>query len=826
MTSKWSLLYFCLCLAACSANASKEDGATDLEVAPQDVVAETHADTYRASDLVTETHADSDHASDLVETSIFDSGGEDLLTTPDVEDALQLADAMESADLPVDGPADLVPDIAPDTVPAWECSAAPEVPACDEDGPPVHVTGNALIFGPPWGYVEYVPVTVVELPGVVALTNDYGDFTFENLPPCQEVTFRIEAEGFRTTHTETFTTATEPLDQVAFQVPTLELYDLIATTIGGEPGLETCNLGGTVSVKEMSLDSYLVPHGVEGADVTVCPYPGDGHGPIYFEYITDALILPDIGLEQTSVDGGYIFKGLPAGDYVVQAHKDGVDFRSARIRCEPGLFINAAPPMGLHELEPPSVPITPVPLWAGRYGGPGNDDVGDIAVGEDGTFFLVGFFDGDSLDLGCEPMIREGESDNMFLARFDASGQCQWSKRYTLWQGNQLADDAFSLELALTESDNLVVSGTYKNSNLDFGGGPLGWAGKCCDIWLCPGCPCEDTFVARFSPDGEHQWSIRLGGCDQDRSRALAVDESDNIWLTGQSWSPTVAAGDLNTGGQRGDGSLFVAKLSADGQPLWINKFSGSGAVEAYELVPGPGALMHLAGNLLSGTAKLGPHVLTPSGYPDDCALSAQFCADGVLASFDPLGEVVWAANFGSTAEDHARGLAVDQDGTLYFAGYFSHGDTDIFGWAFENAGWSDLLFGAMASNGVPLWVQSGASEEGDFAVAAAVSEDALYLAGSTGGAVVVDGQALPFDGSPRSAMVYRLTKEGQVAWSLPLSGDSSEWTERIKLDSAGQLWLLGGTKSQSLDLGTGPLPGGPEVTKDFFVLRLGETGG
>ena len=322
MTGKWRLLYVCICCMACSNADSKADAPADPEV------------THR--ELATETIADVSHPSELVEVSLADSAA-DLPTAHDMFDALESSDAFQ-------------PDVTPDTVPAWECTELPESPACDADGPPVEVTGNAVIFGPPWGYVEYVPVTIVELPGVSASTDDYGAFTFASLPPCQDVTFRIEADGFRTTYTETFTTGIEPLDQVAFQVPTQELYDLIATTIGGEPGPETCNLGGTVSVSEMSLSNYLVPHGVEGADVTVCPYPGDGNGPIYFEYITDALILPDIALEQTSVDGGYIFRGLPAGDYVVQAHKDGVDFRSARIRCEPGRFINAAPPMGLHEL--------------------------------------------------------------------------------------------------------------------------------------------------------------------------------------------------------------------------------------------------------------------------------------------------------------------------------------------------------------------------------------------------------------------------------------------------------------------------------------------
>ena len=63
------------------------------------------------------------------------------------------------------------------------------------------------------------------------------------------------------------------ITEVAFQVPTLEMRDLLAKVLDVTISPEACQIASTVSVKEMSLEHYLVPHGVPGATVTLCPNP-------------------------------------------------------------------------------------------------------------------------------------------------------------------------------------------------------------------------------------------------------------------------------------------------------------------------------------------------------------------------------------------------------------------------------------------------------------------------------------------------------------------------------------------------------------------------
>ncbi len=252
-----------------------------------------------------------------------------------------VADVME-----LEGAA--LPDAAPEAVgdgAAWDCPAMEPLPECDLSAP-VSVSGAAYVFGPPWGTISNATVVILEMPERTTVTDDQGRFTFTDLPPCSDATFELSATGFQTTRTETFRLLGD-IVEVAFQVPTVDLVHLLEGLLGTESSPDRCHVATTVSVKEMSLEHYLVPHGVPGATVTLCPHAGL---PVYFAYVSDEMILPDTTLLETSVDGGAVFPNVPPGDYVLRAHKEGTSFPEVRVRCEPGAFVNASPPKGLHEL--------------------------------------------------------------------------------------------------------------------------------------------------------------------------------------------------------------------------------------------------------------------------------------------------------------------------------------------------------------------------------------------------------------------------------------------------------------------------------------------
>ena len=85
-----------------------------------------------------------------------------------------------------------------------------------------------------------------------------------------------------------------------------------------------------------------------------------------------------------------------------------------------------------------------------------------------------------------------------------------------------------------------------------------------------------DAFVAKFTTSGERIWSTYYGGDDEDRAHAMAVDRSNNIYVTGT--SPSL--NNISTPGTQqpecgGALDVFIVKFDGDGRRLWATYYGG-----------------------------------------------------------------------------------------------------------------------------------------------------------------------------------------------------------------------------------------------------------
>ncbi|WP_155799039.1 hypothetical protein [Sorangium cellulosum] len=114
------------------------------------------------------------------------------------------------------------------------------------------------------------------------------------------------------------------------------------------------------------------------------------------------------------------------------------------------------------------------------------------------------------------------------------------------------ANDAGS-SIASDAAGNYYVSGTFSGT-VDFGTGLLTSAGQ------------SDIFFLKLDPSGSVLWSMRIGAAGPDRSGAVTVDGSGNVFLTGlYNGSPELDGCLL----PYTDGSYFVAEFDPDGNPVW-----------------------------------------------------------------------------------------------------------------------------------------------------------------------------------------------------------------------------------------------------------------
>jgi hypothetical protein len=75
-------------------------------------------------------------------------------------------------------------------------------------------------------------------------------------------------------------------------------------------------------------------------------------------------------------------------------------------------------------------------------------------------------------------------------------------------------------DVTVDDDGNVVVVG-YTNGPIDLGGGEVGQAGQ------------ERCFVAKYSPTGAHLWSHHYGGQGTMFCFAVALDQTGNVYFTG-----------------------------------------------------------------------------------------------------------------------------------------------------------------------------------------------------------------------------------------------------------------------------------------------------
>jgi len=81
-----------------------------------------------------------------------------------------------------------------------------------------------------------------------------------------------------------------------------------------------------------------------------------------------------------------------------------------------------------------------------------------------------------------------------------------------------------------------------------------------------------------LTADGDYGWSRRMGGAGADTARAVAVDSSGGIYVTGyfeQTVDFRADFGGNNTKTSAGNQDIFITKVSPDGTYAWTRRMGG-----------------------------------------------------------------------------------------------------------------------------------------------------------------------------------------------------------------------------------------------------------
>lgn len=454
----------------------------------------------------------------------------------------------------------------------------------------------------------------------------------------------------------------------------------------------------------------------------------------------------------------------------------------------------------------------PTHLWSKPFGSTLFDSGQAVAVDAAGNVFISGFFNG-TVDFGGGPLVSAGVAD-IFLAKYNARGEHQWSKRF----GGTLDDRGTSI--AIDASGNVALTG-YFQGTINFGLGNLVSIGG------------FDVFLARFTTHGAHLTSARYGSTGPDAGLAIAADASGNVFLTGYS------GGLANFGGASlvngGGNDFFVAKYNGSGAHVWSMSFGSPGnetgnaiAVDVLGTVLTTGVFSNtvdFGGGLLASAGGFDIFVAvyttngahrwsqrfgstgneTGTGIKADIArnvfvtgyfsdtvdfgggnLTSAGDTDIFLAKYDPFGTHIWSERFGTAAQDVGSALAMFPDGGVVMSGYVFAG-TDFGGGTLPGGGGQDGYIAAYNGGGAHRWSRQIASEGGDGAYAIAVDGDSEVLAtGVFGGYVDFGGGVVPSSFLDVFLLKYDATPPEPAITSITDIGNDQGRTVNIRFERSG----------------------------------------
>jgi hypothetical protein len=196
------------------------------------------------------------------------------------------------------------------------------------------------------------------------------------------------------------------------------------------------------------------------------------------------------------------------------------------------------------------------------YLGAGNDDSGsDIAVDLRGRAYVAGFTQSPGFPTknALQPTINSLAPGDAFVTQLSASGS---TLGYSTYLGGSDSEIVGSIAVDL-RGQAYVTGGTRspdfptKNALQSALGGS------------------EDAFVVKFSPTGALLYSTYLGGREGDQGGGIAVDRQGQAYVTGGTVSSDFPIVNPLQADVSGNGSVFVAKFSADGLTLRYSTYLG-----------------------------------------------------------------------------------------------------------------------------------------------------------------------------------------------------------------------------------------------------------
>lgn len=340
-------------------------------------------------------------------------------------------------------------------------------------------------------------------------------------------------------------------------------------------------------------------------------------------------------------------------------------------------------------------------LWAKGFGGGGIDYVFSMALDKDANIYTCGNFTGTAdFDPGAATVnLTSNGMVDIFISKLDMDGNFIWAQSL----GAEEYDEPLSIKT--DDAGNIYTAGYYYGE-VDFDAGP-----STNSLTAVGG---YDVFILKLDEDGNYIWAKSMGGTGWDFAFSVALDNEGNIYSTGY----FASTADFDPGDDEsnltsaGNYDVFISKLDADGNYVWVKRVGGSDVDYGFVVATDNEDNVYVTGSFYS----------TPDFDPGAGVyeLSSAGAYDIFYLKLDSEGNFIWAKNTGGPLFDYVNSMVVDAAGDFYSTGYFQ-GTSDFDAGADEMnisvVGMDDIFIQKSDANGNLLWVKTMGSATNDIGI-------------------------------------------------------------------------------------------------------------
>ncbi|MES2592269.1 MAG: SBBP repeat-containing protein [Bacteroidota bacterium] len=251
-------------------------------------------------------------------------------------------------------------------------------------------------------------------------------------------------------------------------------------------------------------------------------------------------------------------------------------------------------------------------LWAKSLGGISDDRGISVSTDQSNNCYMTGYFIG-TLTSGTTTITSAGGSD-MYMAKFDASGNPVWAKR----AGSDMNDEGTSITTDV--AGNLYVTGYFKDTAV-FDSITVITSGA------------EDIFVGKFDYKGDVIWLKKYGGTQNDRGYGISLDSSSNIYVAGAFFG--TGQFDTITAVSYNQDDAFIAGINNLGKTKWVKSGGGINADIGRSVAASAYGSCYTTG-YYSGSAEFGTNTI--SGVSDNDLFVAKLDSTFIIAMPDNTG--------------------------------------------------------------------------------------------------------------------------------------------------------------------------------------------